>query len=48
MALGDLLRITHQGFITLGRKEAENECQELLVKLAEDRFTLLFWSVQKR
>jgi len=48
MALGDLLRITHQGFITLGRKEAENECQELLVKLAEDRFTLAVLGQFKR
>lgn len=40
LALGDLLRITHKGFITLGRKAAEDQCRELLVKLAEDWFTL--------
>lgn len=48
LALGELLRVTHQGFITLGRKEAENQCQELLIKLAEDRFTLAVLGQFKR
>jgi small GTP-binding protein len=48
MALGDLLRVTHQGFITLRRKEPEDQCQGLLVKLAEDRFTLAVLGQFKR
>lgn len=48
MALGDLLRVAHQGFITLGRKAAEDQFQELLVKLAEDRFTLAVLGQFKR
>lgn len=48
LALGEMMRIIHQAFITLGREEAKNQCEELLVKLAEDRFTLAVLGEFKR
>lgn len=47
-ALADQLRIMRQGFIALGRDNAERQCSELMVKLAEDRFILAVLGQFKR
>ena len=47
-ALADQLRIMHQGFIALGRDDAERQCSELMAKLAEDRFILAVLGQFKR
>jgi GTPase Era involved in 16S rRNA processing len=48
LALADLLRISRQAFVVLGRDAAENNYRELMVKLAEDRFTLAVLGQFKR
>lgn len=48
LALADQLRIIRQSLIVLGREDAERECGELVVKLAEDRFTLAVLGQFKR
>jgi len=40
LALADILRNDLLGFRSLGRSDAEKQCSDLMVKLAEDRFTL--------
>jgi GTPase Era involved in 16S rRNA processing len=46
--LADSLRIIRNSFSILGREDAENQCKELIVKLAEDRFTLAVLGQFKR
>lgn len=48
LALAEMLRIIRQGLITLNRDKAENQCRELMAKLAEDRFTLAVLGQFKR
>lgn len=40
LLLAGQLRILREGLIVMGRDSSEQECAELMVKLAEDRFTL--------
>ena len=40
LALAEQLRIVRESLTALGREKAEQQCGELLVKLAEDRFVL--------
>lgn len=48
LALADLLRIIRESLNTLGLEEAEHQIRELLVKLAEDQFTLAVLGQYKR
>lgn len=48
LTLSDILRTVRNAFALLGRKEAEDQCKELMVKLAEDRFTLAVLGQFKR
>ena len=40
LELASLLHIVRETFHALGREIPENQCEELIVKLAEDRFVL--------
>ena len=48
LVLADFLRNSLQGFKSLGRGDAEAQCSSLMVKLAEDRFTLAVLGQFKR
>jgi predicted GTPase len=48
LALAGQLRIVREALKTLGREDAERQCEELIVKLAEDRFTLAVLGQFKR
>jgi predicted GTPase len=48
LALADQLRIVRRGFKTLGCENSEQQCSELMLKLAEDRFTLAVLGQFKR
>ncbi len=48
LALSGYLRTIREGFSALGREEAEKKCNELIVKLAEDRFMLAVLGQFKR
>ncbi len=48
LALADQLRIIIQGLAALGREKGEKQCRNLMVKLAEDRFTLAVLGQFKR
>jgi predicted GTPase len=48
LALADQLRMIRQGLKALGRENAEQQCGELMVKLAEDRFVLAVLGQFKR
>lgn len=48
LMIADQLRTVHEGLKTLGRKDAEDDCSELMVKLAEDRFVLAVLGQFKR
>lgn len=48
LALADQLRIIREQLTALGRKNGEKQCGELVVKLAEDRFTLAVLGQFKR
>jgi GTP-binding protein EngB required for normal cell division len=48
LALADQLRIVRKGLVALGREKAEQQCAELMVKLAEDRFILAVLGQFKR
>jgi GTPase SAR1 family protein len=48
LALADQLRIVREALTALGRENGERQCGELVVKLAEDRFTLAVLGQFKR
>jgi predicted GTPase len=48
LGLADQLRIVREALTALGREKAERQCGELVVKLAEDRFTLAVLGQFKR
>jgi GTPase Era involved in 16S rRNA processing len=48
LALAGQLRIVREALTALGRKNGERQCEELVVKLAEDRFTLAVLGQFKR
>ncbi len=48
LALADQLRILREALTALGREQSERRCGELIVKLAEDRFTLAVLGQFKR
>jgi GTPase Era involved in 16S rRNA processing len=48
LALADQLRIIRRGMAALGREAGEKQCDDLMVKLAEDRFTLAVLGQFKR
>jgi len=48
LALADQLRIVREALTALGRENRERQCGELVVKLAEDRFTLAVLGQFKR
>ena len=48
LTLADVLRSVRQALISLGRENAEDQCRELMAKLAEDRFTLAVLGQFKR
>lgn len=48
LSLADILRTIRHALAALGRKDAENQYEELMVKLAEDRFTLAVLGQFKR
>jgi len=48
LALVDQLRIVRESLNALGRENGERQCRELVVKLAEDRFTLAVLGQFKR
>jgi predicted GTPase len=48
LELADKLRMIQQGLKALDREEAEKQCSDLMVKLAEDRFTLAVLGQFKR
>ncbi len=48
LALADQLRIVREALTALGRENAARQCGELVVKLAEDRFTLAVLGQFKR
>ena len=48
LALADQLRIVREALTALGREKVEQQCGELVVKLAEDRFTLAVLGQFKR
>ncbi len=48
LALAGQLRIVREALAALGREQAERQCRELMVKLAEDRFTLAVLGQFKR
>ena len=48
LALAGQLRIVRESLTTLGREKAERQCGDLIVKLAEDRFTLAVLGQFKR
>jgi predicted GTPase len=48
LALAGQLRIVRESLTTLGREKAERQCGDLMVKLAEDRFTLAVLGQFKR
>ena len=48
LALADQLRILRETLTALGREKGERQCGELVVKLAEDRFTLAVLGQFKR
>lgn len=48
LALAEQLRIVREAFRTLGLDSGERQCEELVVKLAEDRFTLAVLGQFKR
>ena len=48
LALADQLRILREALTALGREQSEQRCGELMVKLAEDRFTLAVLGQFKR
>jgi GTPase Era involved in 16S rRNA processing len=48
LALAEQLRIVRESLTALGREKAEQQCGELLVKLAEDRFVLAVLGQFKR
>ncbi len=48
LALAGQLRVVRQALKSLGRETAERQCDELVVKLAEDRFTLAVLGQFKR
>lgn len=48
LALAEQLRIAREALIALGREKVEQQCGELVVKLAEDRFTLAVLGQFKR
>ncbi|VBB09764.1 Hypothetical protein LUCI_5062 [Lucifera butyrica] len=48
LALAEQLRIVREALAALGRNRGEGQCEELLVKLAEDRFTLAMLGQFKR
>jgi hypothetical protein len=48
LMLAGQLRIVRESLEALGRKNAEQQCNELMVKLAEDRFTLAVLGQFKR
>lgn len=48
LELAAQLRIVREGLKALGRKNAEQQCEELMVKLAEDRFILAVLGQFKR
>jgi GTPase SAR1 family protein len=48
LALADQLRIIRDALTALGRENGERQCGELVVKLAEDRFTLAVLGQFKR
>ena len=48
LALSELLRIVRESLTELGREKAEQQCGELQIKLAEDRFVLAVLGQFKR
>jgi predicted GTPase len=48
LALAERLRIVRDGLIALARPDSERQCSELMVKLAEDRFSLAVLGQFKR
>lgn len=48
LSLAEQLRIMREALVTLGREKAEQQCGELVVKLAEDRFILAVLGQFKR
>jgi len=48
LALVDQLRIVREALTALGRENGQRQCEELVVKLAEDRFTLAVLGLFKR
>lgn len=48
LMIAEQLRTVHDTLTTLDRKNAEQQCNELMVKLAEDRFTLAVLGQFKR